>query len=521
MRSPDPNMQNRGVNNGYQQNGKRESALAYHALSHALTASAPAGYYGPGQDLSQQHPYPAHPAHMAGNQQFNYAPQQQQQPQQQYSGYGQVNYPTSNTLGDLQSMDTRKRAIEALNDFLGDIKRRAIDPGNYYDVGQRLQSQNLPLPISTGFGYSTGSTYGGNSSYSGSAGLMDSYGGSTAGMMGGSGGAMAQGPLTQSYSLPMPHARTKNDLQDIDRFLEQLQATVYENSNSAAAAGVQQPGVHSQHTFYPGFNNHYRTSDSPPNTHQVGSSASGGVVSLNSVANMANMGSAANTMDTPALTPASVTSYASSSHSPLSTHSRASMSSVNGNSMYPSLPAVTAVPDMSGYPTTTSAPASGLASGFDAFEGRRYSGGRLQREAPVPKTEPAPEDAMDMDSDGAKTPRNAKEAERPESSSLDPALRSTPVPTQSAVQSPDASTANSSDGDKSQEAWVENIRVIESLRSWIRERLDRQEYEADESEQHVHHAPHEEQPDPIHQLREENEKHDAEQVAYPLLKTEA
>lgn len=212
------------------------------------------------------------------------------------------------------------------------------------------------------------------------------------------------------------------------------------------------------------------------------------------------------------------------------------MSSVNGNNMYPSLPSVTAVSDMgAGYPSTTSAPASGLGSAFEGFEGRRYSGGRLQREAPAPKDEHAPED-MDMD-DGSKTPRNAKEAEeRPGSSSLDPALRSTPVPSQSAVQSPDASTANS-DSDKSQENWVENIRVIESLRSWIRERIERQEFEgADEVDQGApmheqpqhdpqleqHHDPsleqhHEQHHDPS---QDHEMKHD-EEIAYPILKAEA
>ena len=520
MRSPDPNMQNRSGNNAYQQNGKREFS-PNQSMASMLTSSAPAGYYGPGQDLSQQpHPYPAHPAHMTNNQFNNYAPQQ-------YSGYGQVNYPASTGIQDLQSMDTRKRAIEALNDFLGDIKRRAIDPSSYYDVGQRLQSQNLPLPISTGFGYSTGNNYNSgnnNNSYGNASSLMDSFGASSGGILGGGsggGGALAHGPLSQSYSLPLPNARTKNDLQEIDRFLEQLQATVYENSSSAAAAGVQQPGLHSQHTQYPGFNNHYRNSDSPPNMHYGSSSSAGGVHSLTSVPNMSGMTASASALDTPALTPASVTSYASSSHSPMSTHSRSSMSSANGSNMYPSLPSVTAVSDMSsGYPSTTSAPPSGLGSAFDGFEARRYSGGRLQREAPAPKSDRGSEDAMDMD-DGSKTPRNAKEVEdRPGSSSLDPALRSTPTPQQSAIQSPNPS---SGEGDKAQEVWVENIRVIEALRQYVRERLERQEFEnMAEHDEHAHQDAHEHE----HMQHDHLQQHDHElkqdnDIAYPVLKAEA
>lgn len=489
-----------------------------------LIDAAGAGYYGPGQDMSQPHPYPAaHTAHMANNQ-FNY------QAPQQYSAYGQVSYPapTANSLQDMQSMDTRKRAIEALNDFLGDIKRRAIDPASYYDVGQRLQSQNLPLPISSGFGYSTGNNYNTTNSYNNNAnGIMDSFGGA-GGLMNGAGGAMTQGPLSQSYSLPLPNARTKNDLQDIDRFLEQLQATVYENSGTAAAAGVQQPGVHTQ---YPGFNNHYRTSDSPPNMQYGGQSASAGAVNV--APNLSSMASSASALETPALTPASVTSYASSSHSPMSTHSRSSMSSVNGSNMYPSLPSVTAVSDMgAGYPATTSAPSSALAFDDGFNTARRFSGSRLQREAPA-KAEH--DDDMDMD-DGAKTPRNAKEADeqRPGSSSLDPALRGGNTPTQSAVQSPNTNSSNS-DGDKGQENWVENIRVIESLRQWVRERMDRQEFDNDEHEEQAHegaqpeHIQHEhiQHIDHIDHSKElpTDMQHDHEptqegEIAYPVLKSE-
>lgn len=456
-------------------------------------------------------PYPSHPGHpmQTGGNGFYNAPQA---PQQQYAGYGQVNYP-NNQLGDIATMDTRKRAIEALNDFLGDIKRRAIDPGNYYDVGHRLQSNNLPLPISTGFGYSTGNNYNtnNNSSNYNANGLMESFGGNNGGipLNGGSGGL--QGPLTQSYSLPLPNARTKNDLQDIDRFLEQLQSTVYENSTSAAAAGVQQPGLHTQHAGYGNFGNHsYRSSDSPPNMNYNNSSASGGALPMSSMSGLQSLTSSAGPMDTPALTPASVTSYASSSHSPMSTHSRSSMSSVNGNNMYPSLPSVTAMSDMaSGY--TTSAPPSGLASGFEPFgEGRRYSGGRLQRQAPPRGQADIDSEAMDVDSDGAKTPRaHAKDDDRPGSSALDPALRGTP--TQSSVQSPASGAANSDSAeDKVQEAWVENIRVIETLRKYIQERLANQQYEGDE----------------LAGLRASAEEEhgtiekDVAEVAYPVLKVE-
>ncbi|CAD0083862.1 unnamed protein product [Aureobasidium vineae] len=521
LRSPDPNMgQNRPPGNSYQQGQPASN-----------------GYYG--HDLGTPSGYP-HPSH--GLNSNNFFQQPQQQPQ--YAGYGQVNYPASNSLADIQSMDTRRRAIEALNDFLGDIKRRAIDPGNYYDVGQRLQSANLPLPISTGYGYSTGNNYASNnnsSSYSAASSLLDSFNNSgNLGMSANGSGSMSQGPLTQSYSLPLPsNARTKQDLVEIDKFLEQLQATVYESSNSAAAAGVQQPGSHAQYTNYPGFGSQYRNSDSPPSMQHSGSVSTPGIGSLS------NMPSSS-AMETPALTPASVSSYTSAGQSPMSTHSRSSMSSAHGSSMYPSLPSVTAISDMgAGYPATTSAPASGLASGFEGFEGRRYSGGRLQREAPAPRSHDMDSDAMDTESEGAKTPR-ASTKQPEDSSSLDPALRAASQ-TSTAVQSP--STGAGSDTDEKQATWVENVRVIEALRRWVSERINNQEFETEaeypEPQHHVDHdmhmdhhqptdektlEPHYEQvhhQDHEQQLEQQLAQHDQQaategeaDVAYPVLKVE-
>lgn len=395
---------------------------------------------------------------------------------QQYSGYGQVNYPGAN-LGDQQSMDTRRRAIEALNDFLGDVKRRALDPTSYYDVGQRLSTTSLPLPVSSGNGYSlgNGNGYGGNNqnhAFNPVHQLMDSFGGSSQGMpMNGGGGGGVHAPLTQNYSLPMSNARTKNDLLDIDRFLEQLQATVYESSNQAAAAGIQQPGSHAQLPTNFGFNNYHRHSNSPPQFQHHSSNASASQP-LTSVAQMASMTAHAQGLDTPALTPASVSSYQSSGQSPMSSHSR---SSGDGASMYPQLPSVTGMSDMgAGY---TSAPPSGLASGFDGFEGRRYSGGRLQREAPGPRRDgDAQSDAMDLDEEQARTPRKEDASQENASpSNVDPALRS-PQPEQ-AEHTPSRSE---SVDDRTQEAWVENVRVIETLRNWIKDRLAQSDFERDQ-----------------------------------------
>lgn len=409
----------------------------------------------------------------------------------QYAGYGSVNYPNSSALADIQSMDTRRRAIEALNDFLGDIKRRAIDPSSYYDVGHRLQGTALPLPVGGG-GYNTGYNNSGYASGGGGGGgggfnaasFLDSF--SNGGGMGGGSGPHT-GVATHGYSLPLPNARTKGDLQDIDRFLEQLQATVYETSkvyegsNAAAAAGVQQPGIHTQFAGDYGFGHQgqYRSSNSPPNLQShLGSSGVGSSSAMSSGASsLHGVTSSSSALDTPALTPASVSSYNSSGQSPMSSHSRASLGSVSGQ-MYPSLPAVTGMSDLgSNYPTTTSAPASGLASGFDGLDGRRYSGGRLQRQAPEAKNEDT--EMTDAD-DGSRTPKasDAKHANGKTNSSIDPALRGEDDASPASASTP----ASQSEGaeDKRQEEWVENIRLIEALRKWVGERLKNGDFEDSE-----------------------------------------
>lgn len=417
--------------------------------------------YG-GADNSLTNPYPSYQQSMTTGPDSGY-----NHSAAQYASYGSVSYPNSN-MADVQSMDTRRRAIEALNDFLGDIKRRALNPGNYYDVGQRLQSANaLPLPIATGSGYSMGYNggSGGQSNYNNgfsNSSLMEIFGQAGSGNMHSAGmhGAVSQ----PGYALPMSNARTKTDLQDIDRFLEQLQSTVYESSHAAAAAGVQQPGIHTQFANDYNFGGNtqqmqYRSSHSPTtqSSHSISGSASG--VPVTSAA-----------LDTPALTPASISSYSSSGHSPLSSAGRPSMSSA---AMYPSLPSVTGMDMSSGYPSNTSAPTSGLSTSFDDMEGRRYSGGRLQRQAPASEAD------VEME-DGAATPR-PKDAPTPKAdASLDPALRAAEEDKKASEAAAVRDESAESD-DKRQEEWVENIRVIEALRKWVNSRLKNGEFEGSEA----------------------------------------
>lgn len=352
--------------------------------------------------------------------------------------------------------EVRKRAaFDALNEFFGDAKRRVIDPATYYDVGHRLAMGGLqPAMVSSAAAAAGG--------YSGA----DSY------------GTPAAHLPQQHYTLPLPNLRTKNDLLNIDHFLEQLQSTVYENSNGAAAAGVHQAGAH----YIPTGMGYGRSSHSPPT---VGHPSTSSLGASNVLAPLATPQT-----DTPALTPASsVMSYGSGAgHSPPSQHAshglsptRSTASGLNAP-MYPTLPAVSAMSDMNvgaGY-STSGAPASSLASGFDADGRRRYSGGLLQRQAPTrASVEPMDEDTptgspkapLDSGADG----EESKSTPTLNVSMIDPSMRSP------SAKSEDAAEGTPSREESQQEQWVENIRMIEALRELVKNRLEAGEFESEEA----------------------------------------
>ena len=357
------------------------------------------------------------------------------------SAYGPVYYAVSQSSNANAEYELRKRAaFDALNEFFGDAKRRAIDPTTYYDVGQRLASlSNVQLPMLSGY----------------SSGGPDFSSGGTATMA-----AAHQPLLQQQYSLPLPNLRTKNDLLNIDQFLEQLQTTVYENSNQAAAAGVHQP----EHYVATGLN--YRTSNSPPSAHQNAAMPSTSHATSVSPVHI----SAGN--DTPALTPAtSVLSY-QSAHSPSSVHSNHTVSSnsrVSNANMYPTLPAVTAMTDLPGtFVPTSGAPASSLASAFDADGRRRYSGGQLQKAQP-------------MEIDGAPSPATSRASSSDNMPKVDSLGIRSPGLVDPALRSPGTDTSD--DADSSSERWVENIRIIETLRFYVKDKLAKGDFdESDDGE---------------------------------------
>lgn len=428
LRSPE---QHGGQNSGYRGGGGSK-------------APGP-GYY---DQSGQMHPGPASNygnIHHNGHNGY-YAPQQQQQ-----SSYGPQYYPVSHggDLGQHAAYDSRKRGFEALNDFFGDVKRRQIDPTSYHQVGQRLMAlQGVPIHG------------GGMSEYIPTGPSMVAVGGGG----GGGGGHRYGGHMpSHQYALPpMPNLRTKNDLMNIDQFLEQMQATTYESANAAAAAGIQQPGAHYTHS---GIN--FRQSHSPPQTLNSLHLNSHVSPSHQAVPLMATHSSQSNSSGTPALSPPSSSVSYTSGHSPTSSHSMSPSSrhSSATAASYPSLPAVTM-----GYSQhSQTVPTSTLGTNFDSDSRRRYSGGMLQRSAPR-------QDMMDVP-DNSRTPTPKETAPRLEtflrtdvSNNIDPALSGVSL---LSGQSEGGDSAK----DRAEEAWIENIRVIEALRKLIQERLDRKEYD--------------------------------------------
>ncbi|KAF2183176.1 hypothetical protein K469DRAFT_668762 [Zopfia rhizophila CBS 207.26] len=426
LRSPEPNRGGPHGGAGYQGGGGKLVA-DLQALAATASGYYPDGGIGPNAGYGQQHPGGAPGGFYSGP--------------PQNSAYGPVYYAVNQAQQlNNDSYEIRKRAAyDALNEFFGDAKRRAIDPTTYYDVGQRLMGlQGVQLPVIGGY-------QGGMSEY-GNGGTMVAH---------------ATHPPMHQYSLPLPNLRTKNDLLNIDQFLEQLQSTVYENSNHAAAAGVAQPGAHYVH---PGVN--YRSSHSPP-----------GLSSAHPQSSHATAVASAST-ETPALTPASSVLSYNSQHSPGSAHTASTVSPTSRagmGSMYPTLPSVSAMSDMS-YPATSGAPPSALAPSFDADGRRRYSGNLLQKAAPDRRGS----DQMDTSEDGSSPKESRRSSDQDclrhnvnqlaiHSPKVDPAL---------SMRSPSQVSTTSTEhaAEPSQEQWVENMRTIEKLRQYIKDKLEQHDY---------------------------------------------
>ncbi|KXG48783.1 Zinc finger, C2H2 [Penicillium griseofulvum] len=352
--------------------------------------------------------------------------------------YGNVYYALSQGQEGNHPYD-RKRGYDALNEFFGDLKRRQFDPNSYAAVGQRLLGlQALQLPFLNGP----------VPEYQQMPASVAVGGG------GGGGGYSPGGSHPPGYHLPpMSNVRTKNDLINIDQFLEQMQNTIYESDENVAAAGVAQPGAHYVH----GMN--YRATHSPPT--QLPPSH----VTATTSAPMGAASAHSPSVGTPALTPPSSAQSYTSNRSPISMHQahRVSPPHESGPGMYPRLPSATVADSMNaGYPTASgAAPPSTLSGAYDHDDRRRYTGGTLQRARPAERA--ATEDRMDTSQD-SKTP-----AIHISESLIDPALSGNPD--QEAVKRTAQAATEVADRDVNV-AWVEKVRLLENLRRLVSDLLE-------------------------------------------------
>jgi hypothetical protein len=383
-----------------------------------------------------------------------YYPAQPPQPSSNPS-YGNVYYTLNHgNESHPTTYESKKRGFDALNELFGDLKRRQFDPTSYGAVGQRLVGlHGLQLPLTAGAvpEYQTMAT-------------AVSVGGPY------SPSAMA----SPSYHLPpMGNARTKSDLINIDQFLEQMQATVYESDDHVAAAGVAQPGA----TFVHGGLS-YRTTNSPPtqlpSSHATATSTAAPMMSTPSAHSPAS--------STLALTPPSSAQSYHSARSPVSFTSSHRVSPPRSDTLYPRVPS-TSVPDnmtSTGYPTASSAaPPSTLSGVFDPDDRRRYTGGMLQRARPADRSSP---EAMDLTSEQETPPAKPPTAlDRFSNSLIDPALHSgaSPEPEPDATR---VALVATEAAERAEEQWVENVRLIENLRRYVGDRLARGDYENGEDQ---------------------------------------
>lgn len=407
-------------------------------------AATATGYYDHGNQMHQGSNSGYGQAHHGAHNGY-YAPQQQN------SYGGPVYYGVSHggDMGHQAAYDNKKRGYEAINDFFGDVKRRLFDPNSSTQVGQRLMALH-GIPIRNGT-------------------LLDYVPSPSMVAVGGSGQASSSGIHQPHYALPIPNLRTKNDLVSMDNFLDQMSATVYESSTSAAAAGVQLPSTHYTH-----YNLNYRQSVSPPQTaipnHLVSMGPQVSAATVTAPMVVARSSHSPPT-GTPALTPPSSSLSYTSGHSPISVPglSPSSRYSSAASATYPTLPAVS-----SGYPTHSSgAPVSTLGPGFDLDPPRRFSGGMLQRSAGSRSI-----DEMDVDDASVSTSKEITphassgevDSKEVSASLIDPALSSLGSPGQQ-------SDSDESARDRAEEIWVENMRVIEALKNFIHDRLENHQYE--------------------------------------------
>ncbi|KYK60153.1 pH-response transcription factor pacC [Drechmeria coniospora] len=415
-----------------------------HGLNYRTQTTKGPSYYDHGGQMRAIGGFPHQPTangnYYAPQPSTNYALYFNQPPlntprSEQHVGYGAA----AAAAGAYDRKRGYDRTYDAMDDFFAHAKRRQIDPTSYAQIGRSL----LPLHSSLSMA---------NEPLAGPEQYIPQH---TQAMVQPSPSPSAN-PLTQQYYLPhMPHARTQKDLLQLDGLLGQMQDTIYENATHATA------GVHVHHGGGGGGGlAGFRHSPSPalqrsPGAIQV---STDGYHQPMSAASMASPLTSISSAGTPAVTPPSSAMSYTSGHSPSPSASSGlspqSRHSSTASVMYPTLP--TALPTVTqGFGQSTTAT---LGPNFDSNERRRYSGGMLQKARGMPPPPP---------------PRSA-----------DDAGRTTPKAGDSAVSVGSPSSESDSESTKEREEqydrWLENMRVIESLREYVRRRLDRKEYATEE-----------------------------------------
>ncbi|KAF4121175.1 Zinc finger, C2H2 type [Geosmithia morbida] len=437
-----------------------------------LTHNTAPSYYDHNSQMRHQfqHPPTHHGGYYAPQPSTNYGLYFNQPPlnNQRNEHLGYQGAPAAHNGG---GYDQRKRAFDMVDDFFSSAKRREIDPSSYSQIGRSLMplhgTLSMPGPGPSPMVQEQQQYMGGG-------------GGTAAAMAHAAGPAPTQNPLTQQYYLPTPpHARTQKDLVQIDHLLGQMQDTIYENASHATA------GVHIG-SAADGFGAGYRNSPSPSMSQRrsPGTMGGGAVPTQDayqhhqhamSAAGMPSPLTAMSSTGTPAVTPPSSAMSYSSGHSPSPSSSAMSPQSRHSTSapvMYPSLP--TSLPAVSqGFGQSTTAT---LGPSFESNERRRYSGGMLQRAArapaPAPPRSVMPEDRERRPSVGSGAGAITPKAEPSHLPPVSPPLSDDTVESDTARER-----------EEQYDRWLENMRVIESLREYVRGRLDRRDFVADQEDE--------------------------------------
>jgi hypothetical protein len=187
---------------------------------------------------------------------------------------------------------------------------------------------------------------------------------------------------------------------------------------------------------------------------------------------------------TPGLTPPSSAQSYTSGHSPISHHAQTPLQGHSSSAMYPTLPAHSGMD----YANTSAPNAATLGSMYEGEDQRRrYSGGMLQRAQPARRTNKAGnEEVLDGSSEGSATPpaaaRRAKGKQKKISAQqmvIDPALGGETSKTPTSERGGEMSKEEA----ERQSIWVENMRLIEWMREFVKKRLESGDFEEDNGNQ--------------------------------------